>query len=59
MKRVHSHIEAFAEQAKSFAKNPLGIIALFIVLIYALACLVLTLGGLKQLKSAIFARSSL
>jgi hypothetical protein len=35
----------FTTTAKSLAKNPLGIIALFIVLIYGFACLVLAVGG--------------
>lgn len=34
-----------ADSAKSLARNPLGIIALFIVMIYGFASLVLTVGG--------------
>ena len=33
--------ESFSRTAKSYANNPLGIIALFTVLIYGLACLVI------------------
>lgn len=35
----------FGETAKSFARNPLGIIALFIVLVYGFASLVTTFSG--------------
>lgn len=35
----------FGTTAKSLSRNPLGIIALFIVLVYGLACLVLITGG--------------
>lgn len=44
-------IKDFAESAKTLTKNPLGIIGLFIVLVYGFACLVLGLGG-KQLQPA-------
>ena len=36
--------EKFAESAKGFTKSPLGIIALFIVLVYGFASLVVGLG---------------
>lgn len=35
----------FGTTAKSLSRNPLGIIALFIVLVYGLACLVVITGG--------------
>jgi len=38
-------IKEFAESAKGLTKNPLGIIGLFIVLVYGFACLVLALSG--------------
>ena len=38
-------IKEFAESARALTKNPLGIIGLFIVLVYGFACLVLGLGG--------------
>lgn len=38
-------INKFAESAKEFTKNPLGIIALFIILIYGFATLAVTLGN--------------
>jgi hypothetical protein len=40
-----SSLDTFTSGAKSLARNPLGIIALFIVLIYALATLVLVTGS--------------
>jgi hypothetical protein len=40
-------IKDFVQGAKSLSRNPLGIIALFIVLIYALAALVLLAGSSK------------
>ena len=42
------NIESFGNTAKDFAKNPLGIIALFIVLIYGFAALVV--GTSTQLQ---------
>lgn len=39
-----SEIKSFAESAKGFTKSPLGIIALFIVLVYGFATLAVTLG---------------
>jgi hypothetical protein len=39
-----SDVTGFGETAKGLAKNPLGVIALFIVLVYALAVLVLVLA---------------
>jgi hypothetical protein len=38
-------LREFGTTAKSLARNPLGIIALFIVLVCGLACLVLITGG--------------
>lgn len=38
-KLMISNIHDFIESAKVFARNPLGIIALFIVLVYSFACL--------------------
>lgn len=38
-------LKDFGTTAKSLSRNPLGIIALFIVLVYGLACLVLITGG--------------
>jgi len=40
-----NRIKEFAASARALAKNPLGIIALFILLIYGFASLVLTVGG--------------
>jgi hypothetical protein len=40
-----TEIKAFAETARGLARNPLGIIALFIVLVYALAALVTGFAG--------------
>jgi sugar phosphate permease len=39
------NIAAFLTNSKGLAKNPLGIIALFISLIYGFACLVLGISG--------------
>jgi hypothetical protein len=41
LQEVFTMIKRFMEEAKGFTKNPLGIIALFISLIYGFACLVL------------------
>jgi CheY-like chemotaxis protein len=41
---MKNNINKFAESAKGFTKSPLGIIALFIVLIYSFASLVLIFG---------------
>jgi CheY-like chemotaxis protein len=38
-------VKEFASTAKGLSRNPLGIIALFIVLVYGLACLVVITGG--------------
>ncbi len=38
-------MKQFAESAKALTKNPLGIIGLFIVLVYGFACLVLGVSG--------------
>ena len=38
-------LNEFGATAKSLSRNPLGIIALFIVLVYGLACLVVMTGG--------------
>ena len=38
-------LREFGATAKSLSRNPLGIIALFIVLVYGLACLVIITGG--------------
>lgn len=38
-------LREFGTTAKSLSRNPLGIIALFIVLVYGLACLVVITGG--------------
>ena len=37
--------DQFGNVAKGLARNPLGIIALFIVLVYGLACMVTAFGG--------------
>ncbi len=39
-----NNIKGFSESAKGFTKSPLGIIALFIVLVYGFASLVVSLG---------------
>lgn len=39
---MSDRVQEFAEVAKGLARNPLGIIALFIVLVYGFACLVTT-----------------
>lgn len=41
----NSQVDSFGKQAQVLAKNPLGIIALFIVLVYAMAALVTGLSG--------------
>ncbi|WKK74941.2 hypothetical protein QYS49_25285 [Marivirga salinae] len=38
-------IKGFADSAKGFTKSPLGIIALFIVLVYGVATLAVTFGS--------------
>jgi CheY-like chemotaxis protein len=40
-----SNVKGFAESAKGFTKSPLGIIALFIVLVYGFATLATTFGS--------------
>jgi CheY-like chemotaxis protein len=42
---MNDKTQSFGETAKSLARNPLGIIALFIVLVYGLASLVTAFGG--------------
>ncbi len=42
-------LRQFGTTAKSLSRNPLGIIALFIVLVYGLACLVVITGGSMSL----------
>jgi hypothetical protein len=42
---MNDHTKSFGETAKSLARNPLGIIALFIVLVYGLASLVTAFAG--------------
>jgi len=44
---VKGSFKDFGSTARSLAKNPLGIIALFIVLVYGLGCLVVGLGAEK------------
>jgi CheY-like chemotaxis protein len=44
-----NNLQCFADTAKGLSRNPLGIIALFIVLVYGLACLVITFA--HQLSS--------
>jgi CheY-like chemotaxis protein len=41
---MEADIKGFAESAKGFTKSPLGIIALFIVLVYGFAALAVTFG---------------
>jgi CheY-like chemotaxis protein len=41
-------LQEFGTTAKSLSRNPLGIIALFIVLVYGLACMVLITGKLAS-----------
>ncbi len=41
---MDSNIKGFAGSAKGFTKSPLGIIALFIVLVYGFASLVVSFG---------------
>jgi len=41
---ANNPLQDFATTAKSLSRNPLGIIALFIVLVYGLACLVVITG---------------
>jgi CheY-like chemotaxis protein len=41
----NDHVKNFGETAKSLARNPLGIIALFIVLVYGLASMVTGFAG--------------
>ena len=38
-------VKTFGETAKSLARNPLGVIALFLVLVYGLAAMVITFGS--------------
>ncbi len=38
-------MQEFGRTARSLSQNPLGIIALFIVLVYGSACLVVVTGG--------------
>jgi len=42
---MNDHMKGFGETAKSLARNPLGIIALFIVLVYGFASLVAIFAG--------------
>ena len=42
---MKNNFEKFANTARYLSRNPLGIIALFILLVYGLACLVLGLAG--------------
>ncbi len=42
---MNDYTKSFGETAKSLARNPLGIIALFIVLVYAVAALVTAFAG--------------
>lgn len=42
---MNSLIDSFGETAQKLARNPLGIIALFIVLIYGFAALVISISG--------------
>ncbi len=52
----NSNVTGFINNSKGFAKNPLGIIALFISLIYAFACLVLGIASnyLEKYERLIF-----
>jgi hypothetical protein len=42
---MNDNLKTFASTAKDLARNPLGIIALFILLVYGFACLVLGITG--------------
>jgi len=42
---METQVESFGKTAAGLARNPLGIIALFIVLVYGLACLVTVFSG--------------
>ena len=42
---MSDNLKSFGENAKSLARNPLGIIALFIVLVYGFASLVTIFTG--------------
>src|SRR5450755_3770596 len=42
---MSNQVKEFGQVAKGLARNPLGIIALFIVLVYGLACLVTVFTG--------------
>ncbi|MFH0878314.1 MAG: hypothetical protein V2A34_01240 [Lentisphaerota bacterium] len=42
---MNNRFEPFAVAAKDLARNPLGIIALFILLVYGFACLILGISG--------------
>ncbi|MBB4017790.1 CheY-like chemotaxis protein [Chelatococcus caeni] len=42
---IHQQVRVFGQAATGLARNPLGIIALFIVLVYGFACLVTVLSG--------------
>ena len=42
---MENQMRAFADTAQSLARNPLGIIALFIVLVYGFAALVTAFAG--------------
>ncbi len=42
---MNDHYHEFARTAKDLARNPLGIIALFILLVYGFACIVLGITG--------------
>lgn len=44
-KRMNEDLKSFGETAKGLSKNPLGIIALFIVLVYGFASLVTAFAG--------------
>lgn len=41
-----SNVSGFGGTARGLSKNPLGIIALFIVLVYGIACLLIAVGGM-------------
>jgi CheY-like chemotaxis protein len=50
---MSENAEQFGKTAKSLARNPLGIIALFIALVYGFASLVTTFGGLLTVQERI------
>src|SRR5262249_6953095 len=51
---VSEQIKSFGDMAKGFAKNPIGIIALFIVLVYSFAAMLTFSGALAPTERTPF-----